>query len=89
MREEVSYGDAPAPEQATLYGKENIGVLRLSKAVEEQGEVVVVVKGLQRNLKSREVYSNKSSDRSMEVKLPALIGNYDRPTDTGNKFHFQ
>ena len=24
---------------------------------------------------------NKCSDRSMEVKLPALLGNYDRPTD--------
>ena len=38
---------------------------------------------------------NKCSDRSMEVLLPALLGNYDRPTDQPTdrrghrgKFHF-
>ena len=34
--------------------------------------------------------NNKCSDRSMKVKLPALLVNYDRPTDLViGKFHFQ
>ena len=31
--------------------------------------------------KFSEIHTNKCSDRSIEVKLPALLGNYDRPTD--------